>query len=105
MEDQDLLERSTKKTKTTADGSNLVELMDSQGEKLDLLRGKAGEGRQSPNTSYKNVMMGREEGTYMDPYEEEQVSDDEEGDARDENDNMCPIIKLLKEEKKWLMNP
>lgn len=47
-------------------------------------------------------MEGREDRETDNPFEMDAVSDDEENEVRNEDDVICPVIKLTKEDKKWL---
>lgn len=128
LEDQDLLERSTKKSKTGE-----IEMENSSNIDVDLEMGQEGgleattqtanekmnahgvvnmgngEGsRERENgfkfqVSYKNVVAGRanQKGVYV---VEDEVSDDESGDES-QDDPTCPKIRLTKEEKIWIRAP
>lgn len=98
-EEQDLLERSTKKTKTSTE-TPMGEV--STNREGDDLVGKD-KGGSTGTLSFKQIVANE---ISMDSKKQEEldlISDDEE-DADDEVDGGCPIIRLTKEEKLRLRN-
>lgn len=114
-EDQDLLERSTKKTKVTLQGQEGESMDDVEmepakqlmvTEKQETYMGVA-EVRpieMGVAASYRAILTGTENGKEREEAELEEVSDDEEdGPRRDEPD--CPVIRLSRMEKARLRKP
>lgn len=113
-EDQDTLERSTKKTKRlpSIKESDVMEGIEEEGlaqtESRDedcemeneVIRDNA-----DKVISYKRILTGEEEGNRKEKSEEDLVSDDESDDKEKEGDVDCPAITLTKEEKVRLRKP
>lgn len=109
-EDQDTLERSTKKTKrleisredTTMDGVEME--MEPQEAVIQDVKGtREGNGVAAEKTkgtvSYRSMLTRLEDMEKKDKEEEDMASDDEHEDKEREGDKDCPVITLTKKEK------
>lgn len=108
-EDQDILERSTKKTKRS---EAMMDSEDMEGVESEIglhhsrSDGSAveyGDGacmeQEKTHASYKSMLTGREDGLKDSKEEEDMASDDEQQDKEREGDKDCPVITLTKKEK------
>lgn len=104
-EDQDLLERSTKKSKVTMHVQPPFDVaMDWEEANAHSVEHANGTGNKSM-LSYKNKLTGEGNDNQSAVEGVETVSDDEEDERSGNDDNFCPRIKLTKEEKRWIRNP
>lgn len=114
-EDQDILERSTKKTKVTPgmedyQAMNGIEMemhtekeawgaLNNQRESHEVQGQKTNNGSTPHDGSYRSILMGLDESTQKDQKEEDLASDDEKDDGDREGNGDCPFIELTKKDK------
>lgn len=107
-EDQDILERSTKKTKRLADPVVLAEMEGVECEEVDhekmrpesnegMEGGSADQEEEKRTVSYKTMLTGFDDNTLEGKDEEDLASDDEKEVEHEDKD--CPEIALTKKEK------
>lgn len=105
QEDQDLLERSTKKTKMASVMRNNGMIKEGIDQGQMMKASSPGTGKDNVAMSYRCVLERGKELECQEVKQSEAISDDEDEEANEGCDSTCPVIKMTKEEKACLRRP